>query len=157
MLKVTQGVVMKCKYMKPKINKGVWCIYNKERVSRELCSKCNLEDRYNKEEYTVKKKVKNKSIAKLERDRFSILTNDLSKCIVENCRNKKDHLHEVFPGRNRSNSMRYGCVIPLCEEHHKEIHVNSVLSNHYKVLAQQEFIKVYPYLDFVSIFRRNYL
>ena len=79
----------------------------------------------------------------------------ISRCIV--CGNKKDHLHEVFPGRNRSNSMKYGCVIPLCEKHHREIHTNSVLSNHYKLLAQQRFIEEYPYLNFVEIFKKNYL
>ena len=52
----------KCKYIKQKINKGVWCIYNDKRVSRELCSKCNLEDRYNKEDYTIKKNSINKPI-----------------------------------------------------------------------------------------------
>ncbi len=45
--------------MKPKINKGVWCIYNNERISRELCSKCTHK------EYDFpsdKKVIKNKTI-----------------------------------------------------------------------------------------------
>lgn len=46
----------KCRYIKQKINKGVWCIYNKERVSKELCSRCNLKDKYNKEDCIIKKK-----------------------------------------------------------------------------------------------------
>lgn len=124
------------------------------KITFKECSGCEYKE-YN----AIKKQPvkKSKAIAKLERDRFSILTNDLTKCIIPECGNKKDHLHEVFPGRNRSNSMKYGCVIPLCEKHHREIHTNSVLSNHYKVLAQQAFIKVYPYLNFIEIFKRNYL
>lgn len=122
------------------------------KITFKECSKCEYKEYNAVKKQTVKK---NKTIAKLERDRFSILTNDLTTCII--CGNKKEHLHEVYPGRNRSNSMKYGCVLPLCSNCHLEIHNNSVLSNHYKVLAQQAFIKVYPYLDFVEIFKRNYL
>jgi len=39
--------------MKPKINKGVCCIYYNERVSKELCSKCNIYDRYISAENTA--------------------------------------------------------------------------------------------------------
>lgn len=143
-----------CKYMKQKINKGVWCIYNKERVSKELCSRCEYkEDRIVKKQNVINKK--NKTISKLERNRFSILTNDLTVCII--CGNKKEHLHEIFPGRNRSNSMKYGCVIPLCANHHREIHNNIELATYYKVVSQQRFNEVYPYLSFIGIFKKNYL
>lgn len=135
-------------------------MYYKERVSRELCSKCNLENRYNTTENTVefyKKHCRNKNITKLERNRFSILTNNLDKCIIFGCENKKEHLHEVFPGRNRTNSMKYGCVIPLCAKHHREIHENIELAAYYKILAQQRFNEAYPYLSFIEIFKRSYL
>ncbi len=154
------NIMSKCKYIKQKINKEIWCKYHNKKISKELCSRCSIENRYNKESSVLEQKSsvksgKNKTISKLERYRFSILTNDLTKCII--CGKKKEHLHEVYSGRNRSNSMKYGCVLPLCSNCHLEIHNNSVLSNHYKVLAQQAFIKVYPYLDFVEIFKRNYL
>lgn len=143
-----------CKYIKKKINGEIWCIYNKERILRNSCSNCEHRE-YIDHTSSIKKVTKNKNIAKLEKNRFSILTNDLTRCIV--CGKKKDHLHEVYPGRNRSNSMKYGCVIPLCEEHHREIHENRTLTKHYQVLTQQRFIKVYPCLDFIEIFRKNYL
>lgn len=142
----------KCRYIKQKIDRTLYCKMLNNKITFKECSKCEYKEYNAVKKQTVKK---NKTIAKLERDRFSILTNDLTTCII--CGNKKEHLHEVYPGRNRSNSMKYGCVLPLCSNCHLEIHNNSVLSNHYKVLAQQAFIKVYPYLDFVEIFKRNYL
>lgn len=141
-----------CKNLKQKIDRTLYCKILNKKITFKECFGCEFK------EFNEIKKIstkKNKTITKLERDRFSILTNDLTRCIV--CGNKKDHLHEVFPGRNRSNSMKYGCVIPLCEKHHREIHTNSVLSNHYKLLAQQRFIEEYPYLNFVEIFKKNYL
>lgn len=51
-----------CKYIKQKINKEVWCKYHNKKLTKELCSRCNLEDRYNKEDYTIKKKTINKPI-----------------------------------------------------------------------------------------------
>jgi len=141
-----------CKNLKQKIDRSLYCKMLNRKISFRECSGCEFKEYNEGKKISVKK---NKTIAKLERDRFSILTNDLTKCII--CGKKKEHLHEVYSGRNRSNSMKYGCVLPLCSNCHLEIHNNSVLSNHYKVLAQQAFIKVYPYLDFVEIFKRNYL
>lgn len=45
------------------------------------------------------------------------------------CGHKKDNPHEVYEGHNRINSMKYGCVMPLCFNHHREIHKNSELAN----------------------------
>lgn len=145
---------MNCVYLKQKIDRTIYCKKQNKSIAFRECSGCEFKELKNIKQPSINVK-KNKNIAKLERDRFSILTNDLTKCII--CGNKKEHLHEVFPGRNRSNSMKYGCVVPLCEEHHREIHLNSVLSNHYKILAQQRFIEIYPYLSFIEIFKKNYL
>ncbi len=43
---------------------------------------------------TTEIKKKSKKLAKLEKDRFSILTNNLEKCYF--CNNKKMELHEAF-------------------------------------------------------------
>lgn len=141
-----------CKNLKQKIDRSLYCKMLNRKISFRECSGCEFKEYNEGKKISVKK---NKTIAKLERDRFSILTNDLTKCIV--CENKKEHLHEVYPGRNRSNSMKYGCVLPLCSNCHLEIHNNSKLSDYYKALTQQRFIEVYPYLDFIEIFKRNYL
>ncbi len=96
-------------------------MYDVLRVSKELCSKCNLKNRYSSSKNTAqlyKIKYKNKKTTKLERNRSSILTNNLDLYIISGCGNKKDHLHEVYLGSNRINSMKYGCVIPLGFKYH---------------------------------------
>lgn len=98
--------------------------------------------------------------------RFSILTDDLTTCIE--CREKgiirkNINKHEIFYGKNRQNSIKYGLVIPLCqEEHHnqfqsKGIHFDKELCDKWHKRGQEAFKEKYPELDFVSIFRKNYL
>ena len=93
-------------------------------------------------------------IKTLENKRFSILTNDLSYCYL--CGKPKNHLHEVFFGKNRINSMKWGCVVPLCAYCHLKVHSNIELDLKLKKLCQKRFIEVYDD-DFLSIFRKNYI
>ena len=93
-------------------------------------------------------------IKTLENKRFSILTNDLSYCYL--CGKPKNHLHEVFFGKNRVNSMKWGCVVPLCASCHTKVHSNIELDLKLKKLCQKRFIEVYDD-DFLSIFRKNYI
>lgn len=98
------------------------------------------------------------TIKTLERKRFSILTDDLSHCYI--CGRTKHHLHEVFYGRNRKNSMIYGCVVPLCYEHHEGnngVHHNQELNQKLRKKCQAKFNEKYPDLDFIRIFYENYL
>lgn len=94
-------------------------------------------------------------------ERYSILTNDLTKCI-ECGANGVINKHEIFFGRNRQNSIKYGLVIPLCQkEHHnqyecKGIHFDKELCNKWQKIGQEKFEEVYPQLNFIDIFRRNY-
>lgn len=94
-------------------------------------------------------------VRQLERNRFSIFTDDLNYCYI--CHTKKDHLHEVIFGKNRQNSMKYGLVIPLCARCHERIHSDINEQLKYKRIGQMLFIKNYPTLDFISIFHRNYI
>lgn len=98
-------------------------------------------------------KKRNYKIAKLEKERFSIITKDLDHCII--CKKQKDNLHEVFFGKNRQLSMKWGCVIPLCYTHHIIIHSNHVLDLTWKIKMQEAFEKTYND-DFISIFGKNY-
>ena len=96
-------------------------------------------------------------MSKIEKNRFSILTNDLTKCYI--CGKPKQELHEVYFGKNRTNSMIYGCVVPLCYEHHRGntgVHHNSLLDNKLKKECQIKFQEVYS-TPFISIFYKNYL
>ena len=97
-------------------------------------------------------------ITRLERMRFSILTNDLTRCYL--CHKPKNHLHEVFYGKNRVNSMKWGCVAPLCYECHQGnngVHNNHELDIMLKQICQKKFMEVYPDVDFISIFHKNYI
>lgn len=152
---------MNCKYMKPKINKGTWCTRDDIR-----CTNCN------NKEYDIPKctkilkncaktnnkiKKKSKELAKLERNRFSILTSDLKHCII--CGSKKDNLHEIFFGANRVNSMKYGCVIPLCLAHHQEMHRNKEWQDYWHRKCQKKFMEYYhkSINEFIDVFGKNYL
>ena len=99
-------------------------------------------------------KSKSSKILKLEKNRKSILTNNLDVCIF--CGMPKDHLHEVYFGKNMQLSMDYGCVVPLCFNHHHLVHNNHTLDNKLKQKMQESFEKTYPTLDFIAIFGRNY-
>ena len=97
-------------------------------------------------------------MSKLEKNRKSILTNDLSRCFV--CGRPRQELHEIYFGKNRINSMKYNCVVPLCYEHHRGntgVHHNHQLDMRLKQLCQKQFVVSYPNLDFMSIFFKNYL
>lgn len=97
-------------------------------------------------------------IKQLEKMRFSILTNDLTKCYL--CGKSKNHLHEVFYGKNRVNSMKWGCVAPLCYECHQGnngVHNNHEIDITLKKICQKKFIETYPDVDFLSIFHKNYI
>lgn len=94
------------------------------------------------------------NIKTLEKNRYSILVNDLSRCYL--CGKPKNHLHEVFFGKNRVNSMKWGCVVPLCAYCHSKVHSNIELDLKLKKLCQKRFIEVYDD-DFLSIFRKNYI
>jgi hypothetical protein len=104
---------------------------------------------------------KSKKLAKMERDRESLFTNDLKHCII--CGKTPVNKHEIFYGKNRQNSIIYKLVIPLCTaEHHNQIgktgiHFDKKLCDKWHVKGQKKFNEVYPDLDFVEIFKRNYL
>ena len=82
-------------------------------------------------------KKKTARLQKLERGRFSILTNDLKRCYL--CGASPVDLHEIYGAGNRQTSMRLGFVIPLCRRHHQAIHENAQLSMDLKIVCQQKF------------------
>lgn len=145
---------MKCKHLKirsKKYKKYYYCSILKQEISFDDCINCGYKEY--KEYKPIKKRTY--SLAKAEKERFSIITNNLDKCVV--CGKKRDNLHEVFYGTGkRQLSIKYGCVIPLCYQCHIKIHKDSVLSIIWKVKCQEMFEKAYPNLDFMEIFGKSY-
>ena len=101
-------------------------------------------------------KLKSYLIVKLERNRTSILTDDLDTCYL--CGRRKEHLHEIYFGKNRVNSMKYGCVVPLCYDCHNRVHNDIALDRKLKKICQLEFMRHYncDEDDFIKIFHKNY-
>ena len=101
------------------------------------------------------KQIRKKSskLAKLERNRYSIITYNLDICYV--CQeNKKDNFDEVFGGRNRQTSMKYGLVIPICFKCHRKLTDNPLLKKPLQEEAKQIFIKKYSEEKFIKEFGR---
>ena len=103
-----------------------------------------------------KMKSKSKKLAKLERKRKSVFTDDLEHCYL--CGNKKDDLHELLGGRNRLNCIRLGYIIPVCRLCHSKIQDDKEFKMHWAKKVQlhyEEFIGTRE--DFIANFRKNYL
>lgn len=97
-------------------------------------------------------------ITRLERMRFSILTEDLDHCYI--CGAIKHSIHEIYFGKNRVNSMKWGCCVPLCLNHHTGrdgVHNNIEVDIMLKRLCQLQFEKTYPDINFLDIFHKNYI
>ena len=149
-------IIMSCKNLKQKVNRKLYCNKLKREIKISECSNCKYRQ-YSIKLNSTKLKSRTKKQAKLERNRFSILTSDLEHCII--CCVKKEHLHEVFFGRNRTNSIKYGLVIPLCSLHHIEMHKNKEWQEYWHIIAQKRFMEYYHKSsdDFIGIFKINYL
>lgn len=102
-------------------------------------------------------RTKSKKLSKLEKERFSVFYDDLSLCM--NCGSTyRMTKHEVFEGRNRINSMKYGFVLPLCMKCHQELQEDITFNDKWKKKSQMYFEEhIGTRDDFLSIFRRNYL
>lgn len=103
-------------------------------------------------------KMKNKSnkLAKLERKRFSVFTaND--RCMV--CKSTYQLTwNEIYRGRNRINSMKYGFCLRMCLNCHREYQEDVLFNELWHKTAQKYFEQNYGTReDFIAIFRRNYL
>lgn len=93
--------------------------------------------------------------------RFSLLTNDMSKCYLSGT-TKDIHIHEVFYGSaNRQKSIEYGCCVPLTASLHilgnNSVHFNKALDMRLKREMQVAFENKYSHEKFMEIFGRNYL
>ena len=132
---------------------------NKEYRSKNQKIKKNTQSREKEPNKKVKMHNKSKKLAKLERNRFSVFTDDLEHCIL--CGKPREHLHEIIYGKNRINSIKYNFVIPLCANHHTGkdgIHFNKDLDLYYKRLCQIYFEKnIGNRIEFIKIFGRSYL
>lgn len=89
----------------------------------------------------------------------SNLQEDTDYCFV--CGRYGTEIHHIFFGTaNRKLSDKYGLVVGLCYYHHRGnqgVHFNRDLDLELKMIAQRRFNEVYPDIDFLAVFGRNYL
>lgn len=103
--------------------------------------------------------MKNKSnkLRQLEKNRRSVFYDDLSVCCYCGSTYQMTK-HEIFEGRNRQNSMKYGFVLPLCLRCHRQLQEDINFNKEWQIKAQTYFEKhIGTQQDFLDIFRRNYL
>lgn len=93
--------------------------------------------------------------------RFSILQ-DKKECYV--CGTTQNiNTHEVYFGKNRNNSIKWGCCVYLCGKHHNQsyegVHFNPVLDSELKRTMEKRFLEYYDKSieEFIEIFKKNYL
>ena len=157
---------MNCIYLKQKLNRTLECKKQKKIINIKECNNCKLKEYKKCTEFlknsansTLKSNgLHNKSakLAKLERNRFSLFTDDLEHCII--CKRKKEHLHEIFFGSNRKKSMQYNFVIPLCHECHAEMHRNKEWQEYWHVKGQEYWEEnIGTRQEFIKIFEKNYI
>lgn len=102
----------------------------------------------------IKKKSNKQN--KLEKNRFSIFTNDFTKCYYchkQKLENEKFDLHEVYGGSNRIRSIKYGLVVPLC----RICHSNEDIINKLRIQLQKEYEKEHTRDEFIEIIGKSYI
>jgi len=145
---------MTCKHLTIRTKKGIkyyYCRLHKNEVSLKCNYNCN--DKEYKAYKTLSKRSNKQN--KKEKQRFSIICPDTSKCVVCGS-NWLITTHEIFVISNRTNSMLYGLTIPLCLECHSKYQNNKSFNDKWHIVGQTAFEKYYPNLEFVKIFYKNY-
>lgn len=156
---------MNCKYYRTRTEKKIkygYCLKDKKKVPL-FCKECdNIE-------YKEKKMLKSRTNkqTKREKERFSIIYPDLTKCCV--CGLKTGDFdkrinqytciekNEVFEGSYRQISIRLGMVAPLCIFCHKQFHKDILGMNlYFKVRFQKEYLKNHTREEFIGSFGQDY-
>lgn len=100
-------------------------------------------------------KVKSNKLRKLEKNRYSILTDNLESCYI--CKRPSTDIHEIYGGSNRQNSMKNGFCIPLCRMCHQILTDEPKTALKYKILCQEHFETNHTRKEFMDIIGKNYL
>jgi hypothetical protein len=156
----------KCKYLKQRQKNYKWYGYctKRRKIVPLFCKECDVVEY--KEQKTFKSRT-NKQ-AKREKERFSIIYRDLTKCC--NCGLKTGDFdkrinqytriekNEVFEGSYRQVSIRLGMIAPLCIFCHKQFHKDILGMNlSYKIKFEKEYLKTHTREEFIKTFGQDYI
>jgi len=152
---------MNCNHLKIKINHSFECKKTGKLIDIRKCNKSNCKNFEYKEKKSNSHQIKKKSskLAKLERSRYSVFTDDLNTCCYANkmCFGSITK-HELFSGRNRKCSMAYGFVIPLCEYHHSTLQEDKDFNQYWHDRCREYWLEYYGTIDeFIKAFSKSYI
>lgn len=144
-----------CKSFRQRRKQGklyFYCVLKKQMITYEDCKGCP-----NKEykQYKTLKQRTNK-LAKREKNRYSIIYNDMTKCCE--CGSKIGiEKNEIFSGAYRQISITLGMVAPMCHTCHQRFHNDIMFNLKYKTMFQKEYMKTHSLDDFIKTFGKNYI
>lgn len=155
----------KCKYLKQRQKDYKWYGYctKKGEIVPLFCKGCN------NIEYKEKKTLKSRTNkqAKKEKERFSIIYPNLTKCCECGLKtgdfDKRINMYtqveknEVFSGAYRSISIEDGMVAPMCIFCHKLFHKDIIMNLKYKVKFQKEYMKTHSLDQFINRYGQNFI
>lgn len=100
---------------------------------------------------------KSKKLINLEKNRFSVFSDNANNCFL--CGSIYNLTwHEIYSGRNRQNSMKYGLCLRLClnchEKKQEDVNFNEFWHKKGQSLWESE---IGSREEFIKVFRRNYL
>lgn len=98
---------------------------------------------------------KTNKLKAIEKQRKSILTENLSKCYL--CYMHADDMHEIYAGSNRRTSMLNDFCVPLCRTHHRLVQTNKMYGDILKRECQAKFEETHSRQEFLNIIGKNYL
>ena len=87
----------------------------------------------------------------------SIITKNLDACYV--CGRPRQQFHHVIGAAYRKKSEKYGLIVPICEQCHREVHdsPDQKLNKKLKADAESKFLMIYSYDTWMKTFHKNYL
>lgn len=146
---------MYCKHYCIRSKKGIkfsYCRLLKKEITSSCCRECDSKEY---KQYKPMKSRTNKQ-AKKEKERFSIIYRDLTKCCV--CGSKiAIEKNEVFSGSYRQKSIELGMVCPFCRDCHNRFHNDIMFNLFYKVMFEKEYLKNHTKEEFISNFGKDYI
>lgn len=168
-----------CINLKKKKNKPYCKLMNKE-ITFSLCRECdnkeykkstsgkkspvtskqmkkNAQSLTKEQQKKIKMHKKTKKLTKLEKNRYSVFSNDIERCYL--CGSiYKLTWHEIYVGKNRQNSMKYGLCLRLCLNCHSKEQENSQFNDYWHKQGQLYWEEnIGSREEFIKVFRRNYL
>ncbi len=105
----------------------------------------------------VKMQNKSNKLASLERNRYSVFSNDTERCYLCGSTYKLTW-HEIYSGKNRQNSMKNGLCLRLCLNCHYKEQEDSQFNDYWHKQGQLYWEEnIGSREEFIKVFRKNYL